>query len=860
MNSENNKALEEIDVNFWITANAGSGKTTQLVKRYILLLKNGIKPEEIVCITYTDAGASTMKTRILATARHEGLTIQESQLRVSTIHSFCKKLLTTNNILPHNVNVLNNDTYALNNIVKKIINRLMMRPELDRLTLENAIIDISKYENLTAFQDIIHNIVQNQLKFFSLFNIIMNEQNITHNILDCTNITELHKLLPATLQKFIGNSYNLNSENQKLANLLKQQDVNVLYKIAEKIVGIKNQTTLSLFRDQNGSLDKNAITQLKNWQYIVLTKDNKPRVNVKKYNLSLLTDIQNYYVSCLRQIGIDISLSMLHLAYFTLYEYQTIKNTLNVVTYDDLLFQTFKLLTQDKLFNHTQNNGSNIKYLMLDEAQDTNPVSWEIIKALIKKLKCYFFIIGDEKQSIYRFQGARIETYETNKQVFKQIANLNQQKYNDSVILNTSYRSIQPILDEADKLCNDVNNKSAFTGKSDTVIKHYTAINMQNHIQNGHILTPTEAIIHEHFIRTQNSQQTTDNKQINNQNNENLWCKRTERLKQAQEFHKQDVENIANIIYKYYLIHQNETKNDLIKDNTANNGMALIYPRSTAYNNIVLDVAAMLRNKYKINVGLNIDNEKCNIYYKDILAFFKFYVLQNDNMNLACLLKSRLFNFNDNMLLQICNSITLSSTNTLWQAMKCNTFDDNELNNKLTFARNVLKQIIACRNLNDLIQTLQSIIDRHIIINPEDVSYTMPLSIIQNVAIKNIDVYNYDIRGFLKYLQSTDDCLLSTNQQDIIFSTIHGVKGEEYNTVILLELKPSHVNKAKMLFFDDCFWYKTSACQIQEDDQYSQSLLQNIQRQAVQEKNELLRLKYVAITRAKRRLIYLVEI
>ena len=119
-NTKQQSILQTLNVNLWITANAGSGKTTQLVNRFLFLLQNGIKPEEIVCITYTEAGAKEMKNRIMSVAKQHNLNIKEYQLNISTIHGYCLKLLTINKILPENIKILNNDQYTIDKIVKNM--------------------------------------------------------------------------------------------------------------------------------------------------------------------------------------------------------------------------------------------------------------------------------------------------------------------------------------------------------------------------------------------------------------------------------------------------------------------------------------------------------------------------------------------------------------------------------------------------------------------------------------------------------------------------------------------------------------------------------------------------------------------
>ena len=48
----------------WVTANAGSGKTYVLTNRVLRLLLSGVRPEEILCLTYTKAAAAEMRGRV----------------------------------------------------------------------------------------------------------------------------------------------------------------------------------------------------------------------------------------------------------------------------------------------------------------------------------------------------------------------------------------------------------------------------------------------------------------------------------------------------------------------------------------------------------------------------------------------------------------------------------------------------------------------------------------------------------------------------------------------------------------------------------------------------------------------------
>ena len=89
----------DITKSVMISSPAGSGKTEKLARRYIALLRGGSDVERILAITFTDKAAAEMKERILNILRGEDPELFEKvrenmpRMRISTIHSFCLKLL-----------------------------------------------------------------------------------------------------------------------------------------------------------------------------------------------------------------------------------------------------------------------------------------------------------------------------------------------------------------------------------------------------------------------------------------------------------------------------------------------------------------------------------------------------------------------------------------------------------------------------------------------------------------------------------------------------------------------------------------------------------------------------------------------
>src|SRR6266511_3600885 len=90
------QAAIEASGTIFVSAGAGTGKTTVLVERFLRAVERGVDVDSILVITYTDRSAGELRSRIrarLLEAGHASLARDLDAAWISTIHGFCLRLL-----------------------------------------------------------------------------------------------------------------------------------------------------------------------------------------------------------------------------------------------------------------------------------------------------------------------------------------------------------------------------------------------------------------------------------------------------------------------------------------------------------------------------------------------------------------------------------------------------------------------------------------------------------------------------------------------------------------------------------------------------------------------------------------------
>ena len=142
-------------------------------------------------------------------------------------------------------------------------------------------------------------------------------------------------------------------------------------------------------------------------------------------------------------------------------EEQELRRKTGEIEFDDLLLMTSQLLVEDQSVCDTV--AAKYKILLVDEFQDTDPVQWQIVESIVNNkspeasVAGRLVLVGDPKQSIYRFRNADIRTFVKTKEMFEQNSTeASAGKLGVVKDLSANFRTVAPVLDFINHLFSDV--------------------------------------------------------------------------------------------------------------------------------------------------------------------------------------------------------------------------------------------------------------------------------------------------------------------------------------------------------------------------------------------------------------------
>ena len=639
-----------------VSANAGTGKTEVLSRRVLRLMLENVHPSKILCLTYTKAAAAEMVERVSKVLRNWAvsndadlaknielltgaeatpkqiakarelftLTLESTPPpRIQTIHSFCQEILRRFPLeagLAPNFEVIDDRTSL--ELMTEAKNRLLQKSQMEPVIAE-AVDFITSNSSEKKFGDITKDIISSRNRIRESAEPVRplhNAAQLTRSFMEAKRTDNLVTALAAAL------ATSEKATDSKHAALLKTGAYDDYYSVfmTDKGTPRARIATAEVMKKLPGADDLIA---------------------------RLFTELAEFNANLLEVMTAEFTYYTYHLAKGLMEIYDNLKSNGAWLDYNDLLFYTKKLLTTSGFTAWVLYKlDASIEHIMVDEAQDTSPEQWEIITALTQEFYAgegrasaerTVFIVGDEKQSIYSFQGAEPAAFARFTKNIAAKVSAAGQKWHD-LPLNTSYRSTSPVLQVVDEVF--ASHLSAINPEAKEISHKLHRIGHAGRVELWPIIKRPPKPEHEN------------------------WHLPTEYFRQEKE-----QTMLAGKIAA------------TIKDWLENKRLLPSKGRAVRASDILIimrrrgDLADLVIKKLK-EAGIAVsgaDRLKLgeHIAVEDLVALGKFLLLPQDDLNLATLLKCPLFGVNEQELFDYCHGRKASLWDNLPQALKAELTD-----------------------------------------------------------------------------------------------------------------------------------------------------------------------------------------
>jgi ATP-dependent helicase/nuclease subunit A len=496
----------------WVSANAGSGKTYVLAQRVIRLLLGGTPPGKILCLTFTKAAAANMATSVFDTlAQWTALADDELDaaiqamssrwpsperraaarrlfaqaletpggLKVQTIHAFCTRLLQQ---FPFEANVPARfvvlDEASESQLLDQLtFDALLAGAASPDSAIGRALTTVIGSVSDQAFRDVLGETIRKRTSLMAwidhaggieaaiaeLARALGLRPGETTQTIETLFFTE--SLIPATdwpavrvtLAQGGRNDIDQGERFAQLATLSGSERL---------------RTYLSIFCTQKGEPRQSVVSRSMQARHPDLAE----RLRAEQGRVCALLARRHAAVTR------DRTAALVTIAGTVIKSFRAEKDRRGLLDYDDLIDKTGELLTRVEAAWVHYKLDLGIDHVLIDEAQDTSPRQWEVIERLVSEfatgegargqLGRTIFAVGDDKQSIFSFQGALPEAFAQKRRGFQRAYDAAGLRFLP-IEFKHSFRSVQIVLDAVDLV---FKTPGALRGLDDPVPTVHTAV------------------------------------------------------------------------------------------------------------------------------------------------------------------------------------------------------------------------------------------------------------------------------------------------------------------------------------------------------------------------------------------------
>lgn len=792
--NEQKEAIYTEGTNIIVSAGAGSGKTAVLTERVLEKVKKGISVDNLLILTFTKMAAKEMKERIGDKLKKEGLTSELAKLDTADITTF--------------------DAYALS-VVKKYHYYLNVSKDIN--IIDESVITLYKRKILKDIFEELYEENNHEFIDFIQEYCIKDDKDIFEFILNINSKLDLKTNKREYLDNYINTVYDEVKIDNDIDNYIKVI-LKLISNINDYLEYIDDDDYLAKLYDViSPLLSAKSYDDIKSNISIKLpilrgasdiTREYRDKIKSTIDEIKKLTtydsydDIKRGILSTKgnAKVIIDIIKKLDDITYNYKVKY-------NSYEYSDISALAIKLVRDNKEIREEIKN--NLNEILIDEYQDTNDVQEEFISYISNN---NVYMVGDIKQSIYRFRNAnpyifknKYDTYSNNIGGIK-------------IDLNKNFRSREEVINNINLLFDRIMDNDI--GGADYSLSHRMIY--------GNLMYKGDG----------------DNKEDNNFSVYNYLNDTTFKNNEVEAFIiADDIKNKINSGYRAF----GKDTNGVRKIKYSDFAILLdssksfdLYKKILEYNGIPTSIVK----------SVNLTDGEVVLVIKNIISFI---IKINDN---------KIDNEFKKLFISIGRSFLFNTDdNVLFDYFLNNNFKDSDIY-KISY--NITKRLdtISLEEIIDLIVDNFDFYNKLFLLGDYNANILriQKLKEITNSLI-NLD---YDIYDYQKYL---DDIIsnnlkleysVNDNSTDTVkIMTIHASKGLEFGVCYYGELynrfnnsdaisKYSYDNKYGIILpYKDKFLYNT----IYHNLSYRDYVMENI--------SERIRLFYVALTRAKEKMIFI---
>ncbi len=492
----------------WVSASAGTGKTRVLIDRLKRLLLAGVRPERILCLTFTNAAAVEMQNRLNEDLKRwvamgqdelaeelEALTGQipgneipalarrlftvtletDGGLKIYTIHGFCERLL---HRFPLEAGIASNFTVVdeaqawelKQRAADEVLSRAASAPDA---LLGQALAELITRAAEQTFRDLLGKTLRRPLQGPNRAGVEGGDAF-------------------AWLRDALGIAGGRDGDAvaREMGHVLDDEAVERAAELLSQ--GSKtDQVKAQAFARIKAASDRGD--RIAGFKEAFLTQDGAPFAHMATKAVAaqdpvfiarLLSAQDRFHRLSLEDMALVVLAANEALA--TLLDaiaraYHDAKAAEAALDYDDLIAETANMLNRSAFAPWVLYKlDGGIDHILVDEAQDTSALQWQVIDALAgeffagegaSETNRTIFAVGDEKQSIYRFQGAEPEQFATAGRRFEKFARAAKRDWR-RVPLNLSFRSTPPVLAAVDRVFKRDEAANGLSWGGEPVIHH----------------------------------------------------------------------------------------------------------------------------------------------------------------------------------------------------------------------------------------------------------------------------------------------------------------------------------------------------------------------------------------------------